>query len=59
MLIMSLSFIVVSTFTVLIYGLFSGYIHDKLNSPSTRKWFNRTGGSLLVGAGALTAMLQR
>ena len=59
MMIMSVSFIAVSSLTVMIYGLFSGYIHDKLQSPSTRKWFNRTGGGLLMGAGALTAMMQR
>ena len=59
MLIMSISFMMVSTFTVIIYGVFAGYIHNRLNSPSTRKWFNRTGGSLLLGAGALTAMLQK
>ena len=51
MMIMSVSFIVVSSLTVLIYGVFSGYIHDKLKSPLTRKWFNRTGGGLLMGAG--------
>ncbi|UYM18875.1 LysE family translocator [Endozoicomonas euniceicola] len=59
MMIMSVSFIVVSGLTVLIYGVFSSYIHDKLKSPLTRKWLNRTGGSLLMGAGALTAMMQR
>ena len=59
MMIMSVSFIVVSSLTVLIYGVFSGYIHDKLKSPLIRKWLNRTGGSLLMGAGALMAMMQR
>ena len=58
MLIMMISFMVVSVMTVVMYGYCCGYIHNKLQSVSVRKLFNWTGGGLLIAAGALTVIMQ-
>ncbi len=42
-----------------LYVLFAGHLRDKIGRAGTRRWFNRCGGTALIGAGVLTAALRR
>jgi threonine/homoserine/homoserine lactone efflux protein len=42
-----------------LYALFAGHLREKAQRPATRRWFNRCGGTALIGAGLLTATLRR
>lgn len=53
------TFLILATINAALYALFSGRIGDTLHRPPVRKWFNRCGGSALIGAGIITARLQR
>lgn len=59
MLILAMSFELVSVFTVCCYGFGAGYLRSKARSERFQRRFNRLSGSALIGAGALTASLQR
>ncbi|WP_421868828.1 LysE family translocator [Motiliproteus sp.] len=59
MLILMASFELVSVFTVCCYGFGAGYLRSKARSERFQRRFNRLSGSALIGAGALTASLQR
>ena len=57
--ILGTTFLILATINAAVYALFAGRIGDALHRPSIRKWFNRCGGSALIGAGIVTARLQR
>ncbi len=59
MLIMGFSFLVVSALSASFYSIFSGYIRSKVSSVKFQNVFNKISGSMLIGAGALTATLQK
>ncbi len=42
-----------------LYALFAGQLRDTMQNAKVRRWFNRCGGSALIGAGVVTATLQR
>lgn len=41
------------------YGFFAGQLRDKMQRRAVRRWFNRSGGTALIGAGLLTATVHR
>ncbi|MGI5310822.1 LysE family translocator, partial [Rheinheimera sp. WS51] len=59
MLILAVSFLAVSLFSVSCYALLSGYLRGYLTKPRIQDGFNKVGGSLLVSAGVITASMQK
>lgn len=59
MLILSTSFLVISAVSVTCYSLFSGYLRGKVKSEKFQSGFNKVSGSMLIGAGAITATIQK
>jgi threonine/homoserine/homoserine lactone efflux protein len=59
MLTMALSFLAVSTLSASFYSIFSGHLRKKIKTIKTQKIFNRISGTMLIGAGAVTASLQK
>ena len=42
-----------------LYALFASQLREVIRKTSVRKWFNRCGGTALIGAGIFTAGMQR
>lgn len=59
MLTMAVSFLGISLVSASFYSLFSGYLRSKATSLTFQNLFNKVSGSMLIGAGSLTATLQR
>lgn len=59
MLVMALSFLIVSTLSASFYSIFSGFLRNKIKTVKTQEIFNRISGTMLIGAGAVTASLQK
>ena len=59
MLIMALSFLMASAFSAAFYSIFSGYLRSKMKSVQVQKAFNKISGTMLVGAGTVTATLRQ
>jgi threonine/homoserine/homoserine lactone efflux protein len=49
------TFLTLGTLNATLYGIFAGHLRDTLRSPRVHRWFNRCGGSALIGAGIFTA----
>jgi threonine/homoserine/homoserine lactone efflux protein len=59
LLILGATFLVLALINAALYALFAGTLRATLRRPRARRWINRCGGSALVGAGVLTAAMQR
>ena len=59
MLTMAVSFIFVSGMSVSFYSIFSGLLRSKVKSIKFQKVFSKMSGSMLMGAGAVTASPQK
>lgn len=59
LLVLGTTFLALALINAALYAIFAGALRDTLSRPRTRRWFNRCGGSALVGAGMLTAAMQR
>jgi threonine/homoserine/homoserine lactone efflux protein len=59
MLIMELTFIVLATCNAATYGFMASIARKTIRKPSVQKVVNRTGGSLMIGAGLLAASWKR
>ena len=57
--ILGTTFLVLAAINVSLYALFAGQLHDTMQNATIRRWFNRCGGTALIGAGFVTATLQR
>lgn len=57
--ILATTFVVIGTLNAALYAIFSGNLKRLLEQDRARRWFNRCGGTALVGAGLVTAMVQR
>ena len=57
--ILGATFLVLAGVNAMLYGFFAGQLREALLHTSIRRLFNRCGGSALIGAGVLTATLQR
>lgn len=53
------TFLVLATLNAALYALFAGQIREHMRKEKIRRWFNRCGGTALIGAGIFTAGMQR
>ena len=58
-LILGATFLFLAALNAALYALFAGQLRDTMQKVKVRRWFNRGGGSALIGAGVVTATLQR
>jgi threonine/homoserine/homoserine lactone efflux protein len=59
LLILGGTFLVLAGINTALYAVFAGQLGDRMTRPGVRKWFQRCGGTALVGAGVMTAALRR
>lgn len=53
------TFLALAGINASVYAVFAGRVRDALSNPAVRRWFNRAGGTVLIGAGVLTAAMRR
>jgi len=53
------TFLFLATLNSALYAIFAGQLGEHMRKRNVRKWFNRCGGSALIGAGIFTAGMQR
>jgi threonine/homoserine/homoserine lactone efflux protein len=53
------TFLLLATINAALYALFAGQLSEYLKKSHVSQWFNRCGGSALIGAGIFTASMQR
>ena len=53
------TFLLLALVNASLYALFASQLREAIKRTSVRKWFNRCGGTALIGAGILTASIQR
>lgn len=53
------TFLFMATVNAALYAIFAGQLGEHMRKKQIRKWFNRCGGSALMGAGIFTAGMQR
>lgn len=58
-LILGATFLSLAALNAALYALFAGQLRESMQNAKMRCWFNRCGGSALIGAGIVTATLQR
>ena len=49
------TFLLLAVTNAALYAIFAGHLSDTLRKSHMHKWFNRCGGSALIGAGIITA----
>ena len=57
--IMAFSFLFASAISAFLYSIFSGYLRNKINIEKSQNVLNKVSGSMLIGAGTVTATLQK
>jgi threonine/homoserine/homoserine lactone efflux protein len=58
-LVLGATFLFLAALNATLYALFAGRLRDTMQNAKLQRWFNRCGGSALIGAGVITATLQR
>ena len=53
------SFVLMAAANAALYALLAARMSGAVRKPRVRRWINRTGGSVLIGAGAATALMRR
>jgi threonine/homoserine/homoserine lactone efflux protein len=53
------TFLFLALVNAALYALFASQLREAIKKTSVRKWFNRCGGTALIGAGIFTAGMQR
>ena len=59
LIILGATFLLLATINATLYAVFAGHLRDTMKNSRVRRWFNRLGGSALIGAGMFTAAMQR
>lgn len=59
LLLLGATFLLLATINATLYAVFAGRLRDTMQNSRARRWFNRCGGTALIGAGILTATMQR
>jgi threonine/homoserine/homoserine lactone efflux protein len=59
LILLGLTFLILAAVNAALYGLFAGHLGDVLQNPDAQRWFNRCGGSALIGTGIFTAAFER
>jgi len=52
------TFLVLAGINAAIYAIFAGQLRERIGKPEVRKWFDRAGGTALIGAGLITAAMR-
>ena len=55
MVILGGTFLFLAGINAALYAIFAGQMRDSMRNTAARRWFNRCGGTVLIGAGTLTA----
>ncbi len=58
-LLLGATFLILALLNASLYALFASQLREKIKQPRVRRWFDRGGGASLIGAGLLTAGMQR
>jgi threonine/homoserine/homoserine lactone efflux protein len=58
-LVMLVSFVAIGAVNVMAYAALAARLREQVRRPVVRAWFNRAGGTALIGAGLATAALRR
>jgi threonine/homoserine/homoserine lactone efflux protein len=58
-LVMLVSFVAIGGMNVMAYAALAARLREEVRRPVVRAWFNRAGGTALIGAGLATAALRR
>lgn len=53
------TFLFLATINAALYAMFAGQLSEYMKQKEIRRWFNRSGGVALIGAGVFTAALRR
>lgn len=53
------TFVVMAAANAALYAVLAARMSGAVRTPRVRRWINRTGGSVLIGAGAATALMKR
>ncbi len=53
------TFLFLAALNAALYALFAGRLREVVQGTKARRWFNRCGGTALIGAGFLTATMRR
>ncbi len=53
------TFLFLALVNAALYALFASQLREAIRKTSVRKWFNRCGGTALIGAGIITAGMRR
>ena len=53
------TFLLLALVNAALYAVFAGQLRETVKRAGVRKWFNRCGGTALMGAGIVTAGMQR
>ena len=53
------TFLLLALVNAALYSLFASQLRETIRKTNVRKWFNRCGGTALIGAGIFTAGMQR
>ncbi len=59
LLLLGATFLSLAALNATLYALFAGHLRDRVRSAETRRWFNRCGGTALIGAGLVAAAMRR
>jgi threonine/homoserine/homoserine lactone efflux protein len=59
LLVLAGTFLLLAALNAALYALFAGHLRDMTRGAKVRRWFNRCGGTALIGAGLLTATVRR
>ena len=51
--ILETTFVILAALNAAAYGLMASMVRSRIRRPSVRRWINRTGGTLMIGAGLL------
>ena len=51
--ILEATFVILAALNAAAYGLMASMVRSRIRRPSVRRWINRTGGTLMIGAGLL------
>jgi threonine/homoserine/homoserine lactone efflux protein len=53
------TFLVLALINAALYAVFASQLRELIRRTKVRRWFNRLGGTALIGAGIITASMQR
>jgi threonine/homoserine/homoserine lactone efflux protein len=59
LIILGATFLILAGINAALYAIFAGHMRDIMDKHSVRTWFDRCGGTVLIGAGVLTAAMRR